>query len=385
MKKIYQIVIVLLFIVTGCQSNNKSNNKSISSINISKNYKVDSSLNWEKICNLKENNRIIGKISSFDFLNDSLFIVGVSEQAQIVLYNSKGKQLQLIGNKGRGPYEYINPSIVKVFNNKIYVWCKKSTRLIVFNSLGKPINQYNFSFGIKDFSISNNYIGFYTANPSEPILKIYNLEKKSFIKGYGDKTNEQKILNVFQNTGGITSTDNKLFFIPNNKLIIYEIDVNDLSSAIYIIQDSEFKINKKKEDVKKFIMKIKECYQYYFKSDIIDGLFHNGKGLIVKVQIKNANINQMNINRKANRKGKLDIKLNNNSSNKQKFYVFDNDLKLKYSVQTKITDILQHNDQLYMSHGEYLYLIKFNKKESNYELNRINLYDQAMVNSFKTK
>ena len=266
MKEIYFYIIIILYFATGCSKTGKETNQD-NLIEIPEIVEVDSSLGWKKICDLDENLEVLGNINSFDFLDKDHFVVSVSEGSQVILYDTRGEQLGILGKKGKGPFEYVSPSIVRVKNQNIYVWCSKLLKLIKFDSSGKPVEEYTkFERAIKDFVIYNNYAGFYSAGGyDESVLKIYDLNAQKFLKGYGYKTNEHKILNAFKSTDGLTKGKNNIYFTPLNTLNINKINLNNTSITSYTIDDPDFEMEKVNINASKFLMNFKKCMQFFLK------------------------------------------------------------------------------------------------------------------------
>ena len=367
MKKTFFLFIIVL-IIQGC-ADKKKNNQIDSSITVSvpNNISIDSSLFWQKISKLKENFMTLGNINSFDFVNKERFVIAGSNPSQVILYDTTGQQINRLGSKGKGPFEYTSPSIIRTNHQKVYIWCEELLKLLVFDINGKPIEQYKFTKAIKDFIIYENYAGFYAQGGGDgPIFKIYNLKTKEFIEDYGAKTNEHKILNSFKNTGGLTKCGNNAFFTPNDKLLVYKINQENFSKEKYNINDHEFKVEAVNAKPREYISQPEKAFQYFYKNDIISGLFCLNNKIILKAQLGKIEIENFNLNRK----GKVDLEMNDPSQKRHKYYVFNKEMKLEYLLQDNIKNIRKVNDCLYASNGKYLYKIELNGDDSVYELSR---------------
>lgn len=362
------LFIIVLAIIHGCvdQKQNKPKDSSLA-ISVPNDISIDSSLFWENTTKFKENIVRLGNINSFEFVNKERLVFSGSNPSQVLLYDTTGQQIDKLGSKGKGPFEYISPSIVRTNHQKIYIWCEKLLKLLVFDISGKPIEQFKFTKAIKDFIIYENYAGFYThGGDNEPILKIYNLKTKEFIEDFGTKTNEHKILNSFNNTGGLTNCENNVFFTPNDKLHIYKINFENFSKTKYSINDKEFKVEAVKAKSREYITQPEKAFRYFYKNDIISGLFCLNNKIILKTQQGKAEIE----NFKIQPNGSIDLEMSNASQKKHKYYVFNKEMKLEYLVQDNIKNIKKVNDCLYASKGKYLYKVEFNDDDSVYELSR---------------
>ena len=131
MKKIIFLLCYLLLFYC-CKRTDKNNTILLSDTN--------SNIVYDSICSLKENIDILGNINSFNFIDSNHFIIStISPDPALFIYNSQGIQEKKINRLGRGPGEYIEPAIVHVFNNHIYIWCSKQLKLIKLDLKGRFI------------------------------------------------------------------------------------------------------------------------------------------------------------------------------------------------------------------------------------------------------
>ena len=375
MKKLYPFFLILLSLATGC-SNKQKNDHTLKNILIdsTKHNTIDSKVSWTKINNLGENLETLGEINSFDFVDKDRLIISVSNPTRVMLYHKNGKLIRKVGNKGRGPFEYISPSLVRSNDQKIYIWCEGLLKLLVFDSNGKPIEKYKFSKAIKDFIIYNNYAGFYTVGGSDAqIFKIYNLNTKEVIGAFGTKTNEHKLLNVFKSSGGLTKYKKNVFFAPSDKLHIYKINMENFSKAKYNIDDNEFKVETINEKPQEYIHQPEKAFKYFYKNDIITDLFCLNDKIILTAQLGKVEIENFKLNRNG-RKGKVNIEMNDPSKKKYKYYVFNKGMKLESFLYDTIKDIRNENNCFYASNGKYLYKIEYKDEDSIYKLSRMNFH-----------
>jgi hypothetical protein len=243
---------------------------------------------------------------------------------------------------------------------------------LVFDTSGDPIEEYNFSKAIRDFVIIKNYAGLYSSGGGdEPILRIYDLSNNEFIKSYGNKTNEHKILNAFNNTGGLTKYKNRLFFAPSDRLSIFGVNLKDFSIGQYNIDDTEFRVKTVDIDARKFVPNPRKTIRYYLESDFINGLFYIDNRLVLKAQVGKIEIKNFKFQSRA--KGKIELDLQDPTLKKQKYYVFNKNMKIEYTFKANIKNIKKHNDCHYTGEGKYLYKIKLSDDNQSYELSRTKL------------
>lgn len=351
------ILIILLSLTISC--NNKSNNNLI---DIPSEINLDSSLSLNKICDLSDSLKIYGVFNSFSFIDEDSFVVSSTNPAQVILYDLEGRQLLELGSKGNGPFEFISPSIVRSYKQNIYVWCSMKLKLIVFDKYGNRINEYsNFENAISDFEVYNNYVCFYMSGGfGKSIVRIFDLNEGEFIpQEFGEASNEHLILGAYECSGGLALSRNLLFFASRDEATVYSIDLNNFTEVKYCINDPEFKVEKVEEDHIKFMSDFGRSIKYIFGSDIIIGLICTDSFVVLKGEVGGTEVNG--------------IQIIGNTQRTQKNYIFDEEMKLKYSVHAKINEGC--SNCLYASLGEDIYTLKIGEDNATYELCKVNLFN----------
>lgn len=310
------------------------------------------------IFKLNENKILLGEILSFDFINNKNIIVSTKNPGNLIIYDDKKNQVKEINRVGRGPYEYINPAIVKAYEKKIYIWCSSLLKLIVYNIDGTPHKEYqNFKGAITDFSIYNNKIFFYMAGGNrESIIQIYDLEKKEIYKRIGQPSNEDLILNTLSCSGANTLFKNRFIYASSSKLDLNIVNTFSYSVDKIKIIDPEFIIDKiDKDPILLMNTDRKKAYDYILENSVVIGMYSLNNVLILMSE--NGYVSQVN--------NAMD-----NSNRFVKVYIFDTKFKLQKVF--KFNHNYENNRCLYLDNGEYLYNIKFVKnKRYGYYLNKI--------------
>jgi hypothetical protein len=316
----------------------------------------------KEICVLNENLNVLGEITSIDFIADDRFVVSTSNPSNILIYNTGGKQLKEIKLRGKGPNEFLNPSIIKIYNNKIYVWCSDQLRMLLYDLKGNPIQEFKgFERAITNFLPFKKYIFFYEAGGFEgSLIKLFDTEDKNFINEFGETTKEHLILNSRQCAGGMTIFKNKLLFSSSDNLKIHSIDLKTLKdSVIYQFQDKEFEVNKFRGNVNNLISKNKDkLIQYLNKNSFIKGLYVYYNTILLITEIGEYEF----IN------NKLDY---SNRYNKSYFINIDQN-RIK-TLRSKLSP--NNNNCLYTVHNNHIYSIKIKRSNNDikYALFRQNI------------
>lgn len=161
---------MLLLIVVGCQKNIKTkvdNQKQLKEYDISFNDSTVSKSNYfseifefNKIIDLETTtNSLISSIEKIFYdAKNNLIVIHDKDNSNILLFDTNGKFLRVIGKKGSGPGEYFQPDPIAYDNEKIAVHSKDG-RLLYFNIEGNLIGEVNYRS--KGWKILPNKMIFY--------------------------------------------------------------------------------------------------------------------------------------------------------------------------------------------------------------------------------
>ena len=200
-----------------------------------------------------------------------------------------GKQQKIINSNGRGPLEFITPSIVKYYNDEIYVWCSSQLKLIVFDINGKPIREYiNFERAIRDFLIYDNYAVLYQSGGiTGNFISIYDLKKELIIHNYGNTSQEHLLLSTRPDAGGMTIIENKLLYTTTDELGVYSIDLETFKEIkLLSFEDQEFKTEKLKTSARNLINNNKsEMMNYLNENSYVSGMYNLNNNIVIKAEV----------------------------------------------------------------------------------------------------
>jgi hypothetical protein len=331
-------------------------------------------INYEKCFYLKENIDICGEFNSICFLDESRFVVSTKINPSIFIYDETGLQLLQIDKRGNGPFEYINPAIVRCDKNRhIYVWCSMTLKMIIFDENGTPLNEYRFPYAIKDFLPYKNYLFLYLAGGAEHIIDVYDMTNFEIITSIGTATEEHKLLNINAAAGGITLLNDSVIFARTDKP---DIELCDMNYATPIFETKTYKANDKSFSVEPLnglttvdLMNSNhtKAIEYISRNSVTNGLFITKDNVILKAK-----------------SGTVDIK-NGEVINNSRFdvlYIFNKNLDYLYEQKyiCKNEDFFVY-DNLYVSNGKDIFFLATNntKEESRqYSLNRLFFSQKAV-------
>lgn len=195
---------------------------------------------------LEENIGLLGKrIQNFSNLTDSTSLV-VSGDCLFV-YSPHGSQIRQIGEKGEGPKQYIRVDKVFVSNKYIYVWNSIQKKILVYTYDGDFAADYTLPLqGIADFVVYKDSLlcCLFNGTEGEKSVEIYDLNTMKIKKTFCSKTEEDQLLFLAENAGGLCLSGNKLFWGFPSKLILYALDLEHLDKPIVetAYRDDDFKV-----------------------------------------------------------------------------------------------------------------------------------------------
>ncbi|MDD3744014.1 MAG: 6-bladed beta-propeller [Lentimicrobiaceae bacterium] len=253
----------------------------------SKNILASPSITKSHFANLQQTEHKIGKIKSFDVIDSTNLVVSSVNPASIIIYNFEGKPIRTIGRTGKGPFEYLSPSIVKSFKSRLYVWCDQSLKLIIFDVEGNPIEEVKgLTSAIKSFEIVDDNIFFFNHGNHKYIISIFNLSSRKNIINLGSGSEEHKLLSLAPCAGGITTMNDTIYFITADDLTVCGINKKDFKLEKWKVEDKSFKVKPTKSNAEFTINENREAaVEYLLENPRITGLMHYHNRLLVKLEM----------------------------------------------------------------------------------------------------
>lgn len=177
-----------------------------------------------KFIDLKEDkNNLFRSIDKIIVNNDYIYIFDRMGSNKVYKYNLNGDFISAIGNKGRGPEEYIKLNDFDIKDSLFYLNDVTGGRILIYNSNNKFIKSYKLPFHVYNLKRLNNgnYL-FYILknNSSEKIILTdneFNL-LKVYVK-YDKEENEDQL--YWPNTFRIMPDENILCTLPYNDTLYF--------------------------------------------------------------------------------------------------------------------------------------------------------------------
>jgi len=242
--KVKFIIIVLIIMLSSCDSNKKNYTESI--VNRVKyiNNKLD--INEE---NIEVTSSLIldfGKyddllpISDFKFHNRNNYFILNTNKSQIYEFNLKGNLINTFGNKGNGPGEFIYGFNLCVFDSLLIVPDARNMRLVKFKTSGefrkfKEISYRYFPATLN--KIEDGFLGSSNKNFSKENKDYSKFELKLLTNDFKPKKEFISIEKAIDYTSSFNSEDYNFYFTNSKK-------------NIYFARNSDFEYEIEKYDYK---------------------------------------------------------------------------------------------------------------------------------------
>jgi len=235
LKNIFFIISIFL---TSCAFNSNHTNSKLKSFELSKmkDYQKirlsDLNATYIEYIPLETNTlSLISKIREIRVCDDFFLVINFDI---ILKFRRDGTFLTKIGEKGKGPSEFLNAHCVAVnpYNNNIYIVSGWENKIYVYSVNNAFLKSFKSPFKTKKIEFIGKNILCYSPNTDGTIINSYNLIDtngriiKSFPNKYPYKSRENTILYQHEN----------LFYNYKNQLLKKEI----YSDTVYVFENNKF-------------------------------------------------------------------------------------------------------------------------------------------------
>ena len=198
----------------------------------------------QQICLLQETISTLGEPYSFAIADDRRFVV--TDFTNVFLYSAKGEQIRQIGNAGRAPFEYLNPSCVKIYKDTIYVWSANSLKFISYTMEGTPVGEYPYESAIRNFLPTDEHICIYTSGlRTDSVIDIYDKASHEIIQSLSPTSDEHKLLSHLWADAPLYSLGTDIYYCPKDRLDVYDCNESGRSQkTVAQIKSDSFKVDK---------------------------------------------------------------------------------------------------------------------------------------------
>lgn len=178
-----------------------------------------------------DSNIVFGPDPSLSYYKDELFLFDKNGSSKIFRFTCQGKLLGVIGQRGRGPKEYFNPTNIQLYNDTIYIYSSPKITISKYALNGKFIEKDSILVDSQQ-SLKNGdeYIGYngYGMRNYHKFVKVKNNHVTYFQKYTCNVMNFTEKTNVFytdiNNNIFVRETySNKIFKYSNGSFIDYMI------------------------------------------------------------------------------------------------------------------------------------------------------------------
>lgn len=189
-----------------------------------------------------------GNINSIELNTDHLFFVD-TEQSYVGRFDIKQNKLSSIGKSGRGPFEFIQPDIIRIYNSNIYIWDSAQLKFLIFDYESNELfESENLSRSLSDFHVINeDSLALYMSGGFEgSSVGIYSLSRATVLQNSltGVQTNTDIALAILKGTGSIYSKYPYLYYVLPGALNIHKVHTDTNEETVIKLGSSDFAVDK---------------------------------------------------------------------------------------------------------------------------------------------
>ncbi len=233
--------------------------------------------------------QFVGKILSFDFLNDSTFAFATTNPAGVFVFNMSGEKMYQNTSKGRGPGEFLSPSILRVYNDTLFIWCSKQLKLHMYDKNLSYIGEISSldTRAINDFIIYKDIICFYHSGGWREVISVFNRNAAEYVYSCCLGSEEHKVLQTNSVAGGMILMNDCLYFTYTDRLCLFKLSLDSYNlEEFLIISDNEFIVSELNTSADEIINTKREMLiDYLMTNSCVKGLYLYHNKIIIKAEI----------------------------------------------------------------------------------------------------
>jgi hypothetical protein len=192
-------------------------------------------------------------LEMFSYVNDLIFdrevFFAVTENPSMLLkYDLNGLQQKVISRAGRGPFEYLMPTLIDLSVEHVVLWDAMGLKLIFFkkNGTGEFELIDDIRQSIRKFIYEDNQIFLMKGGSAVGgLIEHYEIENNnlSLIGEYGSRNPVHDIISRYAGTHPIAFHDEKLYYGVANNPELFVMDLNSGNEIVVSLESSFFKIS----------------------------------------------------------------------------------------------------------------------------------------------
>lgn len=216
----------------------------------------------------------------------------------MIYYKTSGEQFKVLKTGNGAAGEFMQPSLLKSFNQKLYVWCAGMHKLVLFDDQGNFLSEYKGTeSGISDFYLQGDTIYYYTPGGDTGYwVNAFQLTTNKFVAHYGKDSNEQLLLDRNSKAGGFTQFNNELIAINSSRLELVVFGKTQLQPSIKQFKDKSFKVTPVNEDPFDLVNSDKRALlDYLFNNSYVKGIYSTKDYLVCAAEIGNLDFTDNNL------------------------------------------------------------------------------------------
>lgn len=228
--KVFNILILIWFFV-GCNNQNKENLSDL-----------DLRLNSELYTKIEQSNMKFQGIKHFDLYNNDVAFVTYNPNKAFIKSKKKDSLIELETDVRLG---LKNPSLINVYNNRIFVWDSEKLKFFLFDLSGVFIKTLkSIDKGVKDFVIYNKKVYFMFSGGHNKLLGVYDLQNEKIENEYVRPTNEHYVIETNTKSGFIRLINQNIYFPDHGRKGFYKYSLSNEKFEFVSLDLKQYEIKK---------------------------------------------------------------------------------------------------------------------------------------------
>lgn len=189
----------------------------------------------------------------FDYPNGLFYTgkhvyVGTNMPPMVVKYDTSGQQLHIVASKGRGPAEFLQPSLIARKGDNFLVYDAMQLKFTEFTSEGEALDEYTgVKFTVGNYKyLENNIVTYNVGKSNEPLVRVLEIQGNKLVEGnsYDKLTDLQLKLSRLSGLAPLATKGDMLYYGHIDEPRIFWINLKTGKKGNKKFKDDLFSIEK---------------------------------------------------------------------------------------------------------------------------------------------
>lgn len=208
----------------------------------------------------------------------------------MIRYTNRGENQISISRFGNGPYEFGEPSVIEIRDNRLFVWDATSLKLITFGLDASPIDEITgFRWSLGDLAFTDHSAFAYNdGRSSGKYIQELSVSTGEVLSEYGEIDENHAFYKIYAPAGALAENDGNVYFMSPSSLKIHKINSATGDITSHKITDDEFTITEIDDARAILYNDMERVHELVRNSSFVMDMFTLENFLIVKTQVGEA-------------------------------------------------------------------------------------------------